>query len=71
MESVDEKEADHSSGGVDNDRKELSDNIMSMIGFLCKKYDFRYNSVMKCTEYRPKERIIGAISLWMPVCRSV
>mgnify|MGYP000638477495 CR=1 FL=1 len=56
VESVDEKEADHSSGGVDNDRKELSDNIMSMIGFLCKKYDFRYNSVMKCTEYRPKEK---------------
>jgi hypothetical protein len=56
VESVDEKEADHSSGGVDNDRKELSDNIMSMIGFLCKKYDLRYNSVMKCTEYRPKEK---------------
>ena len=56
VESVDEKEANHSSGGVDNDRKELSDNIMSMIGFLCKKYDFRYNSVMKCTEYRPKEK---------------
>lgn len=56
VESVDEKEADHSSGGVDNDRKELSDNIMSMIGFLCKKYDFCYNSVMKCTEYRPKEK---------------
>ena len=56
VESVDEKEADHSSGGVGNDRKELSDNIMSMIGFLCKKYDFRYNSVMKCTEYRPKEK---------------
>ena len=56
LESVDEKEADHSSGEVDNDSKELSDNIMSMIGFLCKKYDFRYNSVMKCTEYRPKEK---------------
>lgn len=56
VESVNEKEADHSSGGVDNDSKELSDNIMSMIGFLCKKYDFRYNSVMKCTEYRPKEK---------------
>lgn len=56
LESVDEKEVDHSSGEVDNDRKELSDNIMSMIGFLCKKYDFRYNSVMKCTEYRPKEK---------------
>lgn len=56
VESVDGKEADHSSEGVDNDSKELSDNIMSMIGFLCKKYDFRYNSVMKCTEYRPKEK---------------
>lgn len=56
VESVDEKEADNSSGDVDNDCKELSDNIMSMIGFLCKKYDFRYNSVMKCTEYRPKEK---------------
>lgn len=56
VESVEERETDHSSGGVDNDSKELSDNIMSMIGFLCKKYDFRYNSVMKCTEYRPKEK---------------
>ena len=56
VESVDERDADNSSAGVDNDSKELSDNIMSMIGFLCKKYDFRYNSVMKCTEYRPKEK---------------
>ena len=56
VESVDEREVDKSSGDVDNDSKELSDNIMSMIGFLCKKYDFRYNSVMKCTEYRPKEK---------------
>ncbi len=56
VESVDERDADNSSGDVDNDSKELSDNIMSMIGFLCKKYDFRYNSVMKCTEYRPKEK---------------
>lgn len=56
VESVDERKVDKSSGDVDNDSKELSDNIMSMIGFLCKKYDFRYNSVMKCTEYRPKEK---------------
>ena len=56
LESVDEREADNSSGDVDKEGKELSDNIMSMIGFLCKKYDFRYNSVMKCTEYRPKEK---------------
>lgn len=56
VESVDERDADTSSADVDNDSKELSDNIMSMIGFLCKKYDFRYNSVMKCTEYRPKEK---------------
>ena len=56
LESVDEREADKSSGDVDKEGKELSDNIMSMIGFLCKKYDFRYNSVMKCTEYRPKEK---------------
>ena len=56
LESVDEKEVDKSSGDVDKEGKELSDNIMSMIGFLCKKYDFRYNSVMKCTEYRPKEK---------------
>ena len=56
VESVDEKEADNSSGDVDKEGKELSDNIMSMIGFLCKKYDFRYNSVMKCTEYRSKEK---------------
>ena len=56
LESVDEREVDKSSGDVDKEGKELSDNIMSMIGFLCKKYDFRYNSVMKCTEYRPKEK---------------
>ena len=56
LESVDEREVDKSSGDVDKEGKELSDNIMSMIEFLCKKYDFRYNSVMKCTEYRPKEK---------------
>ena len=56
LESVDEKEADNSSGDVDKEGKELSDNILSMIEFLCRKYDFRYNSVMKCTEYRPKEK---------------
>ena len=56
VESVGERDADNSSADVDNDSKELSDNIKSMIGFLCKKYDFRYNSVMKCTEYRPKEK---------------
>ena len=56
VESVDEREVDNSSADVDKEGKELSDNIMSMIGFLCKKYDFRYNSVMKCTEYRPKEK---------------
>lgn len=56
VESVDEREVDNFSGDVDKEGKELSDNIMSMIGFLCKKYDFRYNSVMKCTEYRPKEK---------------
>ena len=47
---------DNSEEKVDKDGKELSDNIMRMIGFLCKKYDFRYNSVMKFTEYRPKDK---------------
>jgi len=47
---------DNSKEDVDKDGKELSDNIMRMIGFLCKKYDFRYNSVMKFTEYRPKDK---------------
>ena len=47
---------DNSEDDVDKDGKELSDNIMRMIGFLCKKYDFRYNSVMKFTEYRPKDK---------------
>lgn len=47
---------DNSEEDVDKDSKELSDNIMRMIGFLCKKYDFRYNSVMKFTEYRPKDK---------------
>ncbi len=47
---------DNSEEDVDKDGKELIDNIMRMIGFLCKKYDFRYNSVMKFTEYRPKDK---------------
>ena len=47
---------DNSDENVDKDGKDLSDNIMRMIGFLCKKYDFRYNSVMKFTEYRPKDK---------------
>ena len=47
---------DNSEEDVDKDGKELSDNIMRMIGFLCKKYDFRYNSVMKFTEYRQKDK---------------
>ena len=47
---------DNSEENVDKDGKDLSDNIMRMIGFLCKKYDFRYNSVMKFTEYRPKDK---------------
>lgn len=47
---------DNSEEDVDKYGKELSDNIMRMIGFLCKKYDFRYNSVMKFTEYRPKDK---------------
>ena len=47
---------DNSEEDVDKDGKELSDNIMRMIGSLCKKYDFRYNSVMKFTEYRPKDK---------------
>ena len=47
---------DNSEEDVDKDGKDLSGNIMRMIGFLCKKYDFRYNSVMKFTEYRPKDK---------------
>ena len=47
---------DNSEEDVDKDGKDLSDNIMRMIGFLCKKYDFRYDSVMKFTEYRPKDK---------------
>ena len=47
---------DNSEEDVDKDSKELRDNIMRMIGFLCKKYDFRYNSVMKFIEYRPKDK---------------
>ena len=47
---------ENSEEDVDKDGKDLSDNIMRMIEFLCKKYDFRYNSVMKFTEYRPKDK---------------
>ena len=56
VDNMNEVDVDNSSERVDKDSKELSDNIMSMIGFLCKKYDFRYNSVMKFTEYRPKDK---------------
>ena len=56
VDNINETDVDNSSEHVDKDSKELSDNIMSMIGFLCKKYDFRYNSVMKFTEYRPKDK---------------
>ena len=56
VDNMNEVDVDNSSEYVDKDSKELSDNIMSMIGFLCKKYDFRYNSVMKFTEYRPKDK---------------
>ena len=56
VDNINEADVDNSSGHVDKDSKVLSDNILSMIGFLCKKYDFRYNSVMKFTEYRPKDK---------------
>ena len=56
VDNINEEDVDNSSEHVDKDSKELSDNILSMIGFLCKKYDFRYNSVMKFTEYRPKDK---------------
>ena len=56
VDNINEAGVDNSSEHVDKDSKELSDNILSMIGFLCKKYDFRYNSVMKFTEYRPKDK---------------
>lgn len=56
VDNINEADVDNSSEHVDKDSKKLSDNILSMIGFLCKKYDFRYNSVMKFTEYRPKDK---------------
>ena len=56
VDNMNEVDVDNSFEHVDKDSNELSDNIMSMIRFLCKKYDFRYNSVMKFTEYRPKDK---------------
>ena len=56
VDNLKEAIVDNSEEDVDKDCKDLSDNIMRMIGFLCKKYDFRYNSVMKFTEYRPKDK---------------
>ena len=56
VDNMNEVDVDNSFEHVDKDSKVLSDNIMSMIRFLCKKYDFRYNSVMKFTEYRPKDK---------------
>ena len=56
VDNLEDAIVDNSKEDVDKDGKDLSDNIMRMIGFLCKKYDFRYNSVMKFTEYRPKDK---------------
>lgn len=59
VESVDNFQStavDNSMDNVDNDGKNVSDNILHMIKFLCKKYEFRYNSVMKYTEYRPWDK---------------
>ena len=56
VDNMNEVDVDNSFEHVDKGSSELRDNIMSMIRFLCKKYDFRYNSVMKFTEYRPKDK---------------
>ena len=53
VDNVDNLKAPKVDNSVDNDSKEVSDNILRMIDFLRKKYEFRYNSVMKFTEYRP------------------
>ncbi len=47
-----------SQSGGENDKidKDLQDRMMRMIQFLQDKYDLRYNSVMKFTEYRTKEK---------------
>ena len=43
-------------GEKDKTDKDLQDRMMRMIQFLQDKYDLRYNSVMKFTEYRTKEK---------------
>ena len=47
---------DNSNGAADNDSNKLSDSILQMIRFLRGKYEFRYNSMMLCTEYRDLNR---------------
>ena len=51
--SIAEKEAESDTAKAD---KDLQDRMMRMIQFLQDKYELRYNSVMKFTEYRTKEK---------------
>ena len=46
---LDELEASEGANGV-------RDNILKMMQLLRNKYDFRYNTVLKCVEYLPKEK---------------
>ena len=56
VDNVEGVDVDKVDNDVDKDSKGLSDNILRMMKMLRKKYEFRYNSVMKYTEYRPKEK---------------
>ncbi len=41
---------------TDKDKKNVRTNITRMMQLLKSQYDFRYNTVMKCVEYLPKEK---------------
>lgn len=43
--------------------------ILQMINYLESRYQFRYNTVMKYTEYRPNNSWIAISSRWMRACR--
>ena len=50
-----EEVGDEESNQENVQKENIGDNILKMMNFLKDKYDFRYNTVMKYTEYKKKE----------------
>ena len=49
-------ESEKGESGKRNEKNGVRDNILSMMQLLRSKYEFRYNSVMKYIEFKPKEK---------------